>query len=398
MPDAPSRSDSAHSHLRIQSVAVPVSDLRLSVEFFKTILGFRVLHHGELGSGISFAAVAPPDGTAILFLSEVDPYRRMGTETGVSFVTTDLATRHREWSERGVRFRDPPRAFAGGMRAATFLDLDDNAFVLGEVDSLTEAIEAERRSIAERAERERRAADELAIATQVQAGLFPRQRPFMRTLDYVGVCLQARQVGGDYFDFLDFGHGRLGLVIGDVSGKGLGAALLMANLQAHVRSHYALYRDDLPALLSSVNQLFQQSTPAASYATMCFCAYDDRTRRLRWLNCGHPPPVVLRRNGTIESLVATGYPLGMFEQWEGVAREIDLGAGDVVALYTDGVTEALDARGNEFGIDGLVETLRAGKAVGAQTILDETIRAVRAFSQGEQQDDITMVLATVGSE
>jgi serine phosphatase RsbU (regulator of sigma subunit) len=388
--------DKAHSHLRIQSIAVPVSDLRCSVEFYGTTLGFRVLHHGELESGIAFAAVAPMDGTAILILSEFDPHRRMGTETGVSFVTTDLVTQHREWSERGVRFRDQPRAVAGGVRAATFLDLDGNAFLLGEVDSLTQSIETERQLIAQRAERERRAADELAIATQVQARLFPRQRPLIRTLEYVGVCLQARQVGGDYFDFLDFGYGRLGLVIGDVSGKGLGAALLMANLQAHVRSHYALYRDDLPGLLSSVNQLFQQSTPAASYATLCFCAYDDQTRRLRWLNCGHPPPVVLRRNGTVESLVGTGYPLGMFEQWDGVAREIELGSGDVLALYTDGVTEARDARGNDFGLEGLVQALRAAKNAGAQAVLDETLRAVRAFSQDEQQDDITIVVAAVG--
>ena len=321
MPDASALSDKAHSHLRIQSIAVPVSNLHRSVEFYETILGFRVLHHGDLVSGMAFAAVAPTDGTAILFLSQLDPHRRMGTETGVSFVTTDLATQHREWSERGVRFSDQPRTVAGGIRAATFLDLDGNAFVLGEVDSLTETIEAERQLIAERADRERRAADELAIATQVQARLFPQQRPLMRTLDYAGLCLQARRVGGDYFDFLDFGGGRLGLVIGDVSGKGLGAALLMANLQAHVRGHYALYRDDLPALFASVNSLFQQSTPAASYATLFFGSYDDETRRLQWLNCGHPPPLVLRTNGAIESLDATGFALGMFERWEGLAHE-----------------------------------------------------------------------------
>jgi hypothetical protein len=127
------------------------------------------------------------------------------------------------------------------------LDPDENAFHLIEADSITEQIETERRSVAERAARERHAANELAIATRVQAGLFPQHRPAMATLDYAGVCLQARRVGGDYFDFLDFGNGRLSLVIGDVSGKGLGAALLMANLQAHVRSRYALHGDDLPA-------------------------------------------------------------------------------------------------------------------------------------------------------
>jgi serine phosphatase RsbU (regulator of sigma subunit)/predicted enzyme related to lactoylglutathione lyase len=396
MPDESWNPAKAQTHLRIQSFSVPVSDLHRSLDFYETTLGFRVLRrHIDVAPGIAFAAVAPTDGTAVLLLSTADPYHRMGTATGVLFVTTDLDTQHREWANRGVRFSHQPRQVAANVRVSTFLDPDDNAFLLSEVDSITTSLEAEHRALAERADRDRRAAHELEIATQVQAGLFPSQRPVMRTLDYAGVCLQARQVGGDYFDFLDCGDGRLGLVIGDVSGKGLGAALLMANLQAHLRSHYPLYRDDLPALLASVNHLFQQSTPAASYATVCVCVYDDQTRRLRWLNCGHPPPVVLRRNGTTEWLDPTAYPLGMFDHWEGVARETELEGGDVVALYTDGVSEALHVSGKEFGAEGVVETLRAQESAGAQAVLDRAIKAVLDFTQGEQHDDITMLVATV---
>ena len=387
--------DASSSHLRILTIAVPVSDLRRALEFYETTLGFRIVSDG-MAYGGEFALVAPPDGSAILALSQVHQHKRIGTVMGVSFVTTDLVTQHRAWSDRGVRFRTEPYRITGGTHAATFLDLDDNEFVLVEADAISDTIEADRRAVAERLERERRSAAELAIATQVQAGLFPQQRPIMSTLNYAGICLQARQVGGDYFDFLDFGDGRLGLVIGDVSGKGLGAALLMANLQAHLRSHYALYRDDLPALFASVNGLFQQSTPAASYATLFFGAYDDKTRRLRWLNCGHPPPLVLRRSGAVESLGATGYALGMFERWDGLAHEIDLEDADVIALYTDGVTEALDDAGNDFGTDRLVEVLRAGQG-GAQQILDRAVASVRDFSHGEQQDDVTMVVAQVGA-
>jgi serine phosphatase RsbU (regulator of sigma subunit)/predicted enzyme related to lactoylglutathione lyase len=386
------------SHLRIHTAVVPVNDLNRSVEFYEGALGFRVVHRGDLAADGRFAVVAPPDGASVLVLSEADPNGRIGTATGVSFVTDDLAAQHGEWSARGVRFVEAPTSAPLGARYAVLLDPDDNAFHLVEADILTEQIDTERRAVAERAARERRAADELAIATKIQAGLFPQHRPSMATLDYAGVCLQARRVGGDYFDFLKFGDGRLSLVIGDVSGKGLGAALLMANLQAHVRSHFALHRDDLPAFLSSVNDLFHESSPSASYATLFCGVYDDRTHRLRWINCGHPPPIVLRDNGTIELLSATGHALGMFDRWSGLAREVELGGGDLLLLYTDGVTEAVDVAGTDFGLDRLVEVLRAGQPAGAQAILDRCVRAVQQFSHGEQQDDITMVVAQAGAD
>src|SRR5262249_52640342 len=120
----------------------------------------------------------------------------------------------------------------------------------------------------------------------------------------------------------DFGGGRVGLVVGDVSGKGLGAALLMANLRAHVRSQYSLHPGDLPTMLSSINHLFHESTPAASYATLFFGAYDDRTRCLRFVNCGHPPPLLLRRDGSLEQLATTGSVVGMFETWTGLASSV----------------------------------------------------------------------------
>jgi hypothetical protein len=143
--------------------------------------------------------------------------------------------------------------------------------------------------MAERIEADRRIAQEMEFARQVQARLFPQKLPAMKTLAYTGGCIQARTVGGDYYDFLELRPGRLALVLADIAGKGVSGALLMANLQANLRSQYAMAVDDLPQLLASVNRLFYESTDDASYATLFFADYDDASRKLRYANCGHLP-------------------------------------------------------------------------------------------------------------
>jgi serine phosphatase RsbU (regulator of sigma subunit) len=143
-------------------------------------------------------------------------------------------------------------------------------------DEVTHALEAQRRAIAEKLEFERRLAQELEIAKQVQAQLFPQTSPPLRTLEYAGTCIQARKVGGDYYDFLDLGQERLGFVIGDISGKGIAAALLMANLQANLRSQCAIAVDQPQRFLRSVNQLFCENTPNGAFATLFFAEYDDK--------------------------------------------------------------------------------------------------------------------------
>ena len=148
-------------------------------------------------------------------------------------------------------------------------------------------------AVAERLEAERLAGRELEIAREVQLKLLPQQAPALESLDYAGVCIQARQVGGDYYDFLYFGPGRLGFVLADISGKGISAALLMASLQASLRSQYAQAPDDLPRVLRAVNRTFFDSTATSRYATLFFGIYDETTSRLRYANCGHPPPVLL---------------------------------------------------------------------------------------------------------
>jgi serine phosphatase RsbU (regulator of sigma subunit)/predicted enzyme related to lactoylglutathione lyase len=387
MPDRPL------PHLRLLSVMVPVTDFEHSLAFYVQRLGFRLLHRITLPQGVRGGIVAPPDGSTMLVLVAGVTGRPVGAPTGVSFVTDDIAACYEAWRQRGVKFADAPQAVWLGARQAVFFDPDDNAFSLVEADTITRELEAERRTAAERLEAERLAARELSIATQVQAGLFPQRRPLVSTLDYAGVCLQARQVGGDYFDFLESGPGQLGIVVGDVSGKGIGAAMLMANLQASVRSQYARHARDLTALLASVNESFFEHTPASSYATLFLATYDDESRRLCFLNSGHPPAIVLRRDGTVETLDAAGPVLGLFEAWDGASRAVAIDEGDVLAIYSDGVTEALSEAGEEFGLARLIDTLRASSTRPAQEQLDRVVAAVQDFGHGAPQDDVTLVIA-----
>src|SRR5439155_20169268 len=169
-----------------------------------------------------------------------------------------------------------------GSVFARFRDVDGNSFSLVSFDELTHAVESQRRTAAEKLEAERRVAQELAIATQVQARLFPQSRPNLKSLEYAGACVPARAVGGDYYDFLSLGPDRLGFVIADVAGKGIAAALLMANLQANLRSQFAFALDQPQRLLQKVNRLFCDNTPDGAFATLFFGDYDDSCGLLRY--------------------------------------------------------------------------------------------------------------------
>jgi serine phosphatase RsbU (regulator of sigma subunit) len=167
----------------------------------------------------------------------------------------------------------------------------------------------------------------------------------------------------------------------------------MANLQANLRSQYAVALDDLPRLLKSVNQLFYENSSESSYATLFFADYDDCSRRLRYVNCGHLPPLLLRADGHLERLTATNTVLGLFEKWECVVAEVQLAAGDTVVLYTDGVTEAENAQEEQFGEPRLAETMLAQRHLPVTSLLETIVAAVLKFSDGEQADDITLVVA-----
>ncbi len=246
--------------------------------------------------------------------------------------------------------------------------------------------------IAERLEDEHRALREMKIAMQVQSKLFPQRMPALQTLEYAGACTQARAVGGDYYDFLDLGPGRLALLLADVAGKGISAALLMANLQANLRSQYALAVDDLPSLLRSVNRLFHESTAPERYATLFLGTYDDATRRLRYVNCGHNPPLLLRADGGVEWLEATATVLGLFDIWDCEVGETYLDSGDTMIVYSDGVTEARNDQGEEFGQDRLLEVALNLNQLRAPSLLETLVVRVQQFCSYEQDDDLTLLV------
>jgi serine phosphatase RsbU (regulator of sigma subunit) len=420
--DRPDPHPKSNPYLRVHAVNVYVRDHDRSLRFYLDQLGFSLAFDMCLQSGQRWVGVSPPDGTAVLTLIAPEPdsdeYKLIGQPTPVVFVTENVIATYTEWRKQGVRFRHTPRlrrvkpqqqTLHASPRAGSILlgkqapiwggvftrfeDIDRNSFALVSFDEMTEAVEAQRRAAAEKLESERRAAHELAIAKQVQARLFPQNLPALKTLDYSGVCIQARQVGGDYYDFLNLGRERFGLVLGDISGKGIAGALLMANLQANLRSQCTVAWDEPERLLRCVNELFYDNTADNSYATLFFGEYDDRTQRLRYANCGHLSALLLRADDTLARLDSTCTVLGLFKDWDCSIGECRLFPGDALALYTDGVTESFNAAGEEFGELRLIEGLRRHRELCSRDFLAAILDEVQRFSPNEQYDDITLIVA-----
>jgi serine phosphatase RsbU (regulator of sigma subunit) len=406
------RLDRQNPYLRIDAVNVYVRDQDRSLEFYLNQLGFHLALDIRLQSGHRLVAVAPPDGTTVLRLIAPDPdsedYQLIGRATPIVFLTEDVVAKFREWSQRGVHFRYTPRLrrlkhdrqasatdrppIWGGV-FTRFEDIDGNSFSLVGIDEVSQALEAQRQATADKLESERRAAQELEIARLVQARLFPQTLPPFGTLEYAGVCVQARQVGGDYYDFLNLGQERLGLVVGDIAGKGIAAALLMANLQANLRSQCAIALEHPQRFLESVNRLFYENTIESAYATLFFAEYDNRARLLRYANCGHLPGLLLRGDNTLDRLDSTCTVLGLFKDWDCSIGESTLSPGDTLVLYTDGVTEAFDQHGEQFGEQRLVDSLRLHRDQRPRALLDSILADVKQFSPQEQHDDITLMVA-----
>lgn len=235
---------------------------------------------------------------------------------------------------------------------------------------------------------------EIVVARAVQRRLFPREKPALRTLDYCGKCVQARTVGGDYYDFLDMGDGRVGFVLADVSGKGVAAALVMANLQGSIHHRAGVAAGDLPGLLAVVNRHLYEHTEADRYTTLFFGCYDDRTRDLAYVSCGHMPALLLRQSGGVERLEATGTVLGLFPNWHSSLSQTSIQPGDVLGIYTDGITETMGADEQEFGEARLLGVLEESRKLQPGAIVKNVERAVEQFREGEYpQDDLTLVVA-----
>jgi sigma-B regulation protein RsbU (phosphoserine phosphatase) len=233
---------------------------------------------------------------------------------------------------------------------------------------------------------------QLRIARQVQSGLLPATPPELPGYDVAAVNLPTWEIGGDYYDYIPLPDGRLGLVVADVSGKGVPAALIMATFRAALRT--ALRRDGCAVgVAEEMNRVLLEVTGAARFVTAVYGILDPASGRFAYVNCGHNPPLLLGADGRREVLDKGGPALGLVLAAGYEVAEITLAPGDLLALYTDGVVEPADATGQEFGRDRLEARLRAGAGLPAGDLVLAVVDATRTWVERlGYADDFTLVL------
>jgi phosphoserine phosphatase RsbU/P len=240
---------------------------------------------------------------------------------------------------------------------------------------------------------------ELEIAREVQQRLFPQKLPPVPGLDYAGACRPALGVGGDYYDFLALPDGYLGIALGDVSGKGIAAALMMATLQASLRSEAMRGSRDLGQMISGVNHLVSEASTANRYATFFYAQYEPEGRTLNYVNAGHNPPLLFRRNANgfhVMRLEVGGTVIGLLGSFPFEQASVTLEPGDLLVLYTDGVSEAMNPQDEEWGEARMTETIERCQGLSAAQTLEFVVAGADAFASGApQHDDMTLVVLRV---
>lgn len=238
---------------------------------------------------------------------------------------------------------------------------------------------------------------QLRVASEVQQRLFPQRRPALAHLDYTGFCQPALGMSGDYYDFLDLGEGKLGLLVADVVGKGIPAALLMASVHASIRTHAPLFEDRCGELLSQLNALLYEATDMATYATAFYAVYDDSSRVLTYANAGHVSPVLRRAAQRecmrLDSLTA---PVGLLPTLPVEQKSVQLDRGDWLLIFTDGITEARNESAEEFETERLLSALDGNFERTAEEMRDRILAELKSYSRGLlQSDDVTLIAAHV---
>jgi phosphoserine phosphatase RsbU/P len=235
---------------------------------------------------------------------------------------------------------------------------------------------------------------EVEIAREVQQRLFPQELLPVARLDYCGACRPALGVGGDYYDFLALPGGELGIAIGDVSGKGIGAALLMASLQASLRAEATRGAPvDLATLIANVNRLVFQSSTSNRYATLFYAQYDPGNQMLTYVNAGHNPPLLFRKGQEVIRLATGGTVVGLLETFPYQQGSLKLGSGDLLVAFTDGMSETMNASDEEWGEERLIQAVEFHISLPANELLSQITAAADAFAAGaDQHDDMTLVV------
>ncbi len=242
----------------------------------------------------------------------------------------------------------------------------------------------------------------------MQKRLLPQSAPQTANLQLAGICIPARGVGGDYYDFLDLGGRHLGIALADVAGKGIAAALIMSVVQASLRSLAGVAGTSLAELATRMNRLLHRSTGSNSYATFFYAEVDEAARALRYVNAGHNPPYLLRGGETfspvpfvasaapIEELATGGTIIGMFAQTSYEEGRLQLEPGDTLIAFTDGVPEALNPSDEEYGEDRLKDMLRSVAHLPVNDMAARILQDLKTWiSDAAQYDDLTFILMKV---
>lgn len=245
-------------------------------------------------------------------------------------------------------------------------------------------------------EQARRQRDELLaevrLAAKVQTKLLEQRRPPVGNWDITAQAFPLKTVGGDYYDFLQLRDGSVGIVIADVAGKGLPAAMLMPAVQIALRALAGRY-SGADEILHQLNQTLYEAIDPAGYATMLFCALDFNSGRLRFANAGHQPGLLLRTSGRVDRLLSGGTPVGLLERADYEVGETEIDPGETLVLFTDGLSEVTRPDGEEFGERALEGELIKVRQDSAQQIIDHLRRAAEEFhGEGEAEDDVTIIV------
>lgn len=240
---------------------------------------------------------------------------------------------------------------------------------------------------------------DIEIAREVQQRLFPQSLPRMKTLDYTGVCQPAFSVGGDYYDFLQISKDKLGIVVADVSGKGISSALLMASLQGMVRSHASQSGMSLDELIADINEMLRLTTDYNKFATLFYGVYEDSNRTLTYVNAGHNPPLVFKpgiQGCEVLPLTSGGVALGLVPHARYCKAMLQLDPDDIVVLFTDGISESRNGHGEEFGETALGKLILSNLQLSALELQNLIQTRVQQFAgAAPQHDDMTLLVLKV---
>jgi serine phosphatase RsbU (regulator of sigma subunit) len=330
---------------------------------------------------------------------------------GMSVLTSD--------AQQDPRFQERQSIVLGGLRSVMAVPLvvegrisgmiyvdnpfHTNRFTQRDLQLLTliagvSAIRIENVRLLEVQQEQKRLANELALASEIQFRLHPETPPAILGYDVMGVSFPCYEVGGDYYDFIEKPDGRYVVALGDVSGKGTGAALLMSSIHAAVRAHTRT-RLSASEIVSEINQYIYDNTPANRYITLFYSELDPRSHQLTYINAGHNSPLLARASGEVTRLDIGGFPVGITPFGDYREGWVEIEPGDVMVIYSDGVTESLDEEGEEFGEARLIEIVQKNRGRGAAGIRDRIDEALTKFvGRASAVDDLTIVILKRSTE